>query len=443
MEEEFDLREYVRLAFRWRWVIVGAGIIAGLAALVVTLLLPPSYSATALVAVARPRYDLQFDPRIETTSEAKLAYEALPQLAMSDDLLSALLTSLDPRPKDVESLHDLHSMLDAGAGADPSMMQLTVKAQSAEEAARIANTWAELFVVRANDVYGGVNEDDVLFFAAQAEEAQQALAQAEQALVEFEARDQAAILQARLSALQQELSARLAEKGRVVASIRRADTLRARLGGQPPSARVSLADEVTALLLQISLLEDATNIQPQSPDSSPSSMVVYQTGSDFVIQVQPSEGGLSPAPQTAGELAASLEALVPTLEGQIDKLDARVAELEPEILKVQEQLQQTTVERDRLTRELSVAEATLRTLTQKVAETRIAAHESNNGINLASQAAVPTKPAGQRKSVTCALAGIAGLMLGLFAAFAVEWWRQGEPDPVQGKTAGIAPSTDA
>ena len=76
MEEEIDLREYVEVLIRyWKW-IVRAALAAAVVALVVSLLLPPTYEATALVAVTKPRYAMQFDPRFEILNDVQPNYEA-------------------------------------------------------------------------------------------------------------------------------------------------------------------------------------------------------------------------------------------------------------------------------------------------------------------------------------------------------------------------------
>jgi len=48
IEEEIDLREYVLILLKyWKW-IAGLTLIAAVVALIVSLLLPPTYEATAL-----------------------------------------------------------------------------------------------------------------------------------------------------------------------------------------------------------------------------------------------------------------------------------------------------------------------------------------------------------------------------------------------------------
>ena len=76
MEEEIDLRQYVEVLIRhWGW-IAGLALVAAAAALGVSFLIPPTYEATALVAVTEPRYVMRFDPRFETVNSVQPAYQA-------------------------------------------------------------------------------------------------------------------------------------------------------------------------------------------------------------------------------------------------------------------------------------------------------------------------------------------------------------------------------
>ncbi|RLC98999.1 MAG: hypothetical protein DRI77_03815, partial [Chloroflexi bacterium] len=66
MEEEIDLRVYVEVLVRnWKW-IAGLALVAAVVAFVASSFIPPTYEATALAAITKPRYVMQFDPRFET-----------------------------------------------------------------------------------------------------------------------------------------------------------------------------------------------------------------------------------------------------------------------------------------------------------------------------------------------------------------------------------------
>src|SRR3972149_5275591 len=147
MEDEIDLRKYFDvLVRRWKWVVAFAVIAAG-AVLIVSSIVPPTYEATALVAVTRPRYQLQFDPRIETVPESQQPYRAFPELAVSDDLLLRVLDQVNGALKANErDLAVFREKVSARAGADPSLVRLSVTDQDPRLAQTVANTWAELYV---------------------------------------------------------------------------------------------------------------------------------------------------------------------------------------------------------------------------------------------------------------------------------------------------------
>ena len=127
-----------------------------------------------------------------------------------------------------------------------------------------------------------------------------------------------------------------------------------------------------------------------------------------------------------GELTAFLDDLAATLETWQGEAETQVAALEPQILALQQQLQEAQAEEDCLSRARNVAQETQVTLAHKVEEARIAAEDATGDVRLISQAAVPEEPVAPRKLLNTAVAGALGLMVGVFGAFAVEWWRGDE-----------------
>jgi len=413
VEEEIDLRAYVEVLIRsWKW-IMGLALVAAVTAFVVSLFIPPTYEATALVAVTEPRYTMRFDPRFETVNGVQPAYKAYPELAASDDLFQDLLAYLDPLPEDIETLQDLRGGLKAGSGADPSMVRLAVHSRDPEEAARIANAWVELFVARANEIYGGHSEEQVSFFEDQLERTQTELEAAEQALIVFQARNQGAILEAQLASAQQDLGDYLVEQREIERAVHNARALRASIADQPVDSMVSPGDDLTALLLQI----QAFNVQTSRTASGGAEL-----GAGSSVWLQISDATLLTPERTAGELATFLGGLVAILDDRGEEIEAQAAALEPQILSLQQQRQEVQTEEYRLTRARDVARETYVTLARKVEEARIAAEDTSGEVQLASQAAVPEKPVSPRKLLNTAVAGALGLMLGVFGAFAVDWW---------------------
>jgi len=427
LEEEIDLRQYVEVLFRHCKWIAGLALAAAAVALVVSFfVIPPAYEAMALVAVTEPRYIMRFDTRFETVNGIQPAYKAYPELATSDDLLQALLDALDPLPEHVESLQDLRGIVDAQLGADPSMVRLAITSQDPAEAARIANVWADLFVTGANEIYGAHSEDQVGFFEDQLERAQAELGDAEQALVAFQARNQGEVLEAQLASAKQDLQDYLVEQREIERAVRNARALRESVAGQPADKPVNPGDGLTALLLQMRAFAGQTA----------SSDAQLEAGSSVWLQI--SDETLLSSEQTAGELAAFLDDLVTMLEARQEEVAAQAAALEPQILDLQRQLQESQTEEDRLDRARDVAQETYLTMARKVEEVRIAADDTSGEVQLASRAAVPQQPVSPRKMLNTAVAGALGLMVGVFGAFALEWWKTDRED---GETRGRRPQT--
>jgi succinoglycan biosynthesis transport protein ExoP len=302
-------------------------------------------------------------------------------------------------------------MVEAASEGDPSLVVLRVRSRSPEGAAAIANLWADALVKRGNDIYSD-REDDVEFFQEQLAQAELALDEADAALVEFEARSQASTVDAQLESLRQAQADYLADQRAIAYIVQDIQGLRAQLALQPGDRPISLADDLTALLLQIkafNLLQvEALDAQASTP-----------------IQLQISSAG-SFSDKSPAEQVAFLDDLVDTLETKSSEIDGRLAELEPQMLALQRRLQELDAESERLTSARDLTSETYKTLARKLEEARISAREENGVLQVGSYAAIPEKPVSPRKLLNTAVAGTLGLMLGVFGAFALEWWRTDE-----------------
>ncbi|RME34803.1 MAG: hypothetical protein D6793_08150 [Thermoflexia bacterium] len=196
----------------------------------------------------------------------------------------------------------------------------------------------------------------------------------------------------------------LADQRQITYIVQDIQGLREQLSRQPADRPATLADQLTALFLQIK----AFNAQASAP-----------------IQLQV-DSAATLSEKSLPEQIAFLDDLVRVLEAKSAEIEGRLAELEPQILALQEELQEIRTEEDRLTRSRDVAQETYMTLARKVEEARIAAEDASTGeVRLASQAAVPEKPTSPRKLLNTAVAGVLGLMLAVFGAFVTEWWQSG------------------
>jgi uncharacterized protein involved in exopolysaccharide biosynthesis len=407
MEEEIDLRAYILVLLKyWKW-ILGITVAAAAVALTVSFLLPPTYEATALVAVQAPQPVVNLDPRLQVlvlSQPPQPASRAYLELAEGDGVLEALFSRLSPRPAEIQTLRDLRGMVKARAGTDPSVVRLTVRARDPQEAARIANLWAEAFVAHANRVYGA-GEEDLRQLEGQLAQAEAELEAAERALIEFQARNPAGLLEAQLDSLRQKQRDYLGAQRAIADILQDIRALQERLARQPEDRPASAADALVVLWLRIHALT-----APTFPS------IQLQAGS-----------AASPSGPSVREVRALLSDMARDLEAKSAEIGPRLKELEPQILQLQKQLQEIYTEQDRLTRRRDLAKETYTALARKVQETRLAVQGAQRTARLSSRAAAPEEPASPRKLLNTAVAGTLGLMLSTMGAFAAEWWRNARP----------------
>jgi succinoglycan biosynthesis transport protein ExoP len=397
MEDEIDLGKYFKVLIRHWKLIIGLAISASVAAFVVSSFPPPSYEATALIVVTRLRNQYEFDPRIQTQFEQQ-PYKAYPALALTDSLLTRVIAALGDQLKlEERDPAALRERLSAGAGADPSLVRLSVTANEPQQAQTIANIWASLYITYTNELYQQ-RSSSAIFFETQAAEAQNRLATAEQALVDYQARNPLNLVTAHLDSKRAELASYLKASQTITLVIQDARSLQQQLIQQNVNSPSSLSDQLSALYMQV----DALNSKADVP-----------------IQLQISGAG-SLSDRTVAEQTALLGTLIEVLQDKSIEIQRQIKALEPDILALQKAQQAAQVEFDRLTRERDVAKDTYLTLTSKVNETDLAAQDSGGGVQLASEASLPTEPVSTRKGLNAILGGLLGLVLGVICAFVID-----------------------
>ena len=165
-------------------------------------------------------------------------------------------------------------------------------------------------------------------------------------MIEFEARNQSSIVEAQLESRRQAQSDYLDDQLRIAYLIQDIQGLRDQLAEQPANEQISLADNLTALLLQIKAFNAET-----------------ETAAPLELQVDSSE---SISTKSLKDQVLLLDDLVATLQAKSTEIDTRLEELTPQILALQQGLQQITVEGDRLNRVRDLTGETYLTLARKV-----------------------------------------------------------------------------
>jgi uncharacterized protein involved in exopolysaccharide biosynthesis len=401
-DQEIDLRPYISAVIdNWYW-ILGFGLLAAMLGYGASFLTAPTYEATALIAISEPRQRVQFDPRIVTVADNQ-PLKAYPELAKSDELLESLRQQIEVSSP--MSLDALRGILSAGAGSDPSLLRLTARHENPEDAAEIANTWASLFVSWANQIYSGQSEEQFQFFAKQLTEATRDLEQTQQDLIDFQTKNQSAILRNELEALQQLQADYLAQNRQIRLLLQEIEAIESLRGDGSTLNEELYADQLAATLLQIRAFGGVpNNIESVNP-------------LNIQVTIDQSQNA------TPAEQAAIINNLKATLSTQATLIDTSLEDLEPQILAIQQAKQKADSEETRLLLREEVSEGTYTALALKVEEERITSRDSGDGLTLASQAATPSSPSGTSKTLLAVVAGFLGIALGIVFVVLFTWWR--------------------
>jgi len=399
VEQEIDLSPYFR-ALQRNWpLVVAFALLFGALAYVLTLLAGDNYQATALVAVTESRQLVEFDPRFEDVAPRAQLIRALPEVARSDEIMQSLLASLPAGA--VEDQLDLTRMLKAEAGEDANLIRLTVTSFDAELAELIANNWAELFIERVNRLYGTQSTELLAFYEAQKSAAAVVVETAEQALVDFQARNRFLLLNGQLVSLQERQKAHLNSQSNILITQDNIDAMLALLR-QSTDATVTYTDQLTLLSIQLK----AFSLEGYIPF-----LLTNEVGGPLTVQDRQRQ-------------ITALEQLNQTLAGLNAETVQALATLEPQLLEVQRQREEADRESRRLTRERDVAVETYTSLARRVDEERVTSQDTSIGVTLVSAAGRPFHPAPSGAVRNTALGLMLGALIGAAVAVAVSFRRR-------------------
>ncbi len=157
MEQEINLRPYFEaLVRRWRLIVLCMAVL-GLLAVIVTLLLPPTYKANADVLLVSTRLQLQFDSRFITDDASQLANpvnrrDTLVALASSGTLEEQVNANLpDALRGQTFGLGDLVERVEVQPIGD--LLRISVGDSDVNAARSLALAWAQNYVQLVNQIY--------------------------------------------------------------------------------------------------------------------------------------------------------------------------------------------------------------------------------------------------------------------------------------------------
>lgn len=123
---------------------------------------------------------------------------------------------------------------------------------------------------------------------------------------------------------------------------------------------------------------------------------------------------------------AEYKMMVSEVSKELEMMKSKIDETQEEIENIQSDLAEKRYQLNLVQRNVDIAQATYDAFLKKYEETRVVetTEMGESTINIVSPALVPSAPVAPRKLLNVAIAGVLGIMIGVFVAFFKEYWEK-------------------
>jgi len=393
--------------------------------------------------IVKSKSEIVFEPKYKTLSEElardigarRKALEALVESSsVAAEVIAKLGSMLGPEERDVSTLLKM-----VETEMDGDLIGIKVRGKDPKKITAIANAWGEAYERYVNELYGKKPQSPENI-RAQVAEAKATYQEAEEALAKFLGDNKIEFLTREIEAKQRALADYYTIKQALDRLIGDAKALREQL--RKGSLSSPTANSLSILLLRANAFMASTSL-PIQPSTSlpvqPSAGLPVQPSTGLPVQLQLSLGQTADLEGNAEEQVRDLDTLIAVLEARREKVQSLISKgaIQQEILQLQEQLEREEARKRELTQARDLAWDTYQTLARKEAEVEIATQVVDTEVRFAVPAVEPTKPVAPKKKLNIAIAGVLGLMAGVFGAFAMEYWERTGEDQGRGNNPGF------
>jgi len=475
LPRDFDLVEYWRLALKHRLLIIGIFLAVVVAGLAFTLLQTPTYTATASLQIDRqaaqvldinevaPRESLIQGEEFFQTQYGLLRSRSLAErvidnlgLARSDEFLvamggkpisaegSAATRASDRREAVLEVISD---NLDVSPVRGSRLVEVSFTSPDPVLSARIANAFAENFIQSNLDRKYQSSSYAREFLETLIAQTKAKLEDAERQLVAYAAQQQIINVTEPGTGPQannetQSLSANnLAALNGALADARAQRIAAEAKWRQARGASVTALPEVLGNAAVQNLLQERARVDAEYQQK----LQVYQPAFPEMVQLRARLDELdTQVNRLAGSIRTSIQGEYNVAVERERVLAAQVNGLKAEVL----DLRSRSIQYNILQREVDTSRTLYDGLLQRYKEVGVTGGVTTNNISIIDGAQEPTRPSGPRIVFNMALAALAGLTLGVVAAFLLEALDEtlATPDDVESKLGmpvlGVIPILD-
>lgn len=404
---EIDIKKIIRkLLGKWYW-IVGSAFVVGLATFLIFFLKPDVFESKVMVALIQPRYEANFNSDI-TTSDITSPTEAFIKNAVLTNEIVAQLFQIwvGSETKDVTIDAFTEQNLTVSLEGKGTIVNLSVKSDTAEKAAELANLWGELAVKQINSTYFGIDQEQVTYFETQLAEAITARNNSSNALVEFAATDISSYLGIQLTNLNAQVGDTIQRKKVLESAVFDVLGILDSIKGTQPEALVRQGD-----LLNFTLVQTRVYGSPVVAGLASSPMQLqlgWDTGTDEL---------------TNAEFTQAMQSWNDVLQSQIDELALLNEDLASQVTSLQSQIKSINLERSLLETDYSLNEDTYKNIKTKLEEVQLNIQTADGNAKVLSTAIPPAEALPHNTVKNTLIAAVAAGVLSVFAVLLLDWWK--------------------
>ncbi|NSW84418.1 MAG: lipopolysaccharide biosynthesis protein [Syntrophothermus sp.] len=397
--QEIDLRAYLKVLQKWKWLLVLITVLAMATSGVLSFfVLPPVYEAQVVLMATQSAEQEQRVVREEDGLESVVnTVSRLPQMTINsyvgqlknEALLRQVIKTLKLDPM-LYTPRTLAEMIEARAVKDTNLIEVKVSGSDPKLAARIANTLAKEFLEFISKKNQEQMARSVEFLQKQLAEEEKALAKATEALKKYEAEPRGVPL------LEKEMTSKVENL-----TAYRAQLVQAEIEYEQARAAKEQIEEA------LKKTEPKITVRKFREDGQ---------GTYEAEEINPTYVSLTQMLEEKNVALAEKEAQLKITGESISLLEEEIRDLQAELTDKRAQLErlQGDVERIKKTRDI---------LAEKITQTKIAKSINLGETNLivVSEAQVPDLPVKPRKMLNITVAGLLGIMVAVAAAFLFEY----------------------
>jgi len=408
---ELELRDYIEVLLRQKWIIVLVFLVTAISAGVGALyLVKPVYQASALLMISKPGYQVELEPKIKTPIPLEISIETYKNLIKSPDLERKVIKKLGlDQPPDELTIEALNNMVSVEAVSKTDLIRISIKSGVPGKAKEIVDTWVTLFMEENKDLNLRETKEAQSFIENQLEISEQNLFAAEEELKKFNE-------ESRISILEKEIADKI---GRIISSEGTLTDLKVLVKGKEAElnqAKNQLAEQPETFVLTKSMYDDASFNQLTS-ELTPKEALLLKN-----LRFESEE--LNLLHTALRSRVANLKIDLDTYQSVATQLTENVNSYRTRIELIRKELAAQELAKSRLERIQSTANSVYDVVSQKAAEIKIAVATETGVAKIVSLAHEPENPVGSGKRRIVLIGGALGLFMGIFIAFFVDYWKR-------------------